>query len=313
MSLLLLFGPRAPFVPPPPPPEPPLPLPSTTANPTAPLYQRPTDYPTGPRAPSSAVGGFVVGQSPVGEQVLFPASPGVQRTIRSYLYWEYSDDDAMQAFVEAQNRLAQGYLDWFNQVGSQLAVYTSPVITGLLLDWIAQGIYGLRRPVLASGKNRFRGTFGTFGFGDHLVFAGGERVGSVVYYSTSDDYFKRILTWHFYKGDGKYFDVRWLKRRVMRFLLGADGTAPNIDNTYPVSVSFGPSSDVSIRIGAGTRVLKSGPLFGAFGFGSRMAYGLPVTAFTPGQTLAAAPTFQAAMASGVLEFPFQYTVTVTIG
>ena len=29
------------------------------------------------------------------------------------------------------------------------------------------------------------------------------------------------MTWHLYKGDGKTFNTRWLKRRVMRFLTGA--------------------------------------------------------------------------------------------
>ena len=42
--------------------------------------------------------------------------------------------------------------------------------------------------------------------------------------AVTDDVFKRILTWHFYKGDGKNFSVRWLKRRIWRFLQGANGT-----------------------------------------------------------------------------------------
>ena len=35
-----------------------------------------------------------------------------------------------------------------------------------------------------------------------------------------DDTYRRCLTWHYQKGDGKYFNIRWLKRRVMRFERG---------------------------------------------------------------------------------------------
>jgi hypothetical protein len=58
----------------------------------------------------------------------------LQQVIPSYLFLEYSDDQDLQAFVASFNSLAQGYLDWFRN--TPLGLYTSPNITGPLLDWI---------------------------------------------------------------------------------------------------------------------------------------------------------------------------------
>ena len=156
-----------------------------------------------------ADGPFIIGFTPSGEPVFSMDSPGVPKTIPSYLYTLYQDDDDLQAFVAEYNTLTQGYVDWFNQV--DLPIYTGPLIVGYFLDWVSMGLYGYVRPA-----------------------------------GTMDDVLKRSLTWHFYKGDGRYFDVRWLKRRVMRFLEGVDGTDQGTASTYDVSVVFAAGYSVTI-------------------------------------------------------------------
>ncbi|EFS0967437.1 hypothetical protein HYB28_002684, partial [Salmonella enterica] len=51
-----------------------------------------------------------------------------------------------------------------------------------------------------------------------------------------DDYFKRILTWNFYKGDGSHFCINWFKRRLARFIHGANGIDPPVQSTFDISV-----------------------------------------------------------------------------
>ena len=77
----------------------------------------------------------------------------------SYLYLQYQDDDNLQAFVDVYNSQAQEYLDWFYSIS--LPVYTSDTISGSLLDWVAQGLYGMPRPVLATGVNQNLGPYNT--------------------------------------------------------------------------------------------------------------------------------------------------------
>ena len=52
--------------------------------------------------------------------VLFPAVGAVPtwltKTIKSYLYFEYRNDDNCQAFVDAYNEMTQGYIDWFTSI-----------------------------------------------------------------------------------------------------------------------------------------------------------------------------------------------------
>lgn len=195
---------------------------------------------------SSLIGQFQIGISPIqGIPALPPAPVTIQKTIPAYLYVEYNDDDNVQAFIDAYNALTQSYLDWFNTIN--LPVYTSPTIIGALLDWVAQGLYGYARPVLSSGTSRIRGPLNTFAF-NTLPFNGRKNIVSSTITVTTDDIFKRCLTWNFYKGDGKTCSVAWLKRRVMRFLTGVNGTAGTFDNTYPISVGFTSSTQVTISI-----------------------------------------------------------------
>jgi hypothetical protein len=255
---------------------------------------------------------------PTPQEGTFPPDGPTTMTqvIPSYLYQQYADDDDLQAFVAAFNELAQSYVDWF--VDTPLAVYTSPSIVGTLLDWVAEGLYGMLRPALSSGTFLSRGPFNTYAYNtwplNQFQVLGPSNVTIV-----NDDVFKRILTWNLYRGDGIVFSIRWLKRRVMRFLIGANGSAPNVDDTSPVSVSVG-SGIISIRLSLGDRVITGGALFARLGFNGGghalqppVTLNMLVTIFVPGPSpLPLAPVLQEAIASGVLVLPFQYEYVVTI-
>jgi hypothetical protein len=257
------------------------------------VFQPPTPYPPAPQ-----LGTF----PPDGPTTLTAVIP-------SYLYQEYADDDDLQSFVAAYNGLAQGYVAWFASIG--LPVYTSPSISGALLDWVAEGVYGMIRPALSSGRNRDLGPLNTYPY-NTLPLNRRKLVGPQNVTATSDDVFKRIITWNFYKGDGNVFNVRWLKRRIMRFLIGENGTAPNVDQTYIISVTFGSGSVVSIRISIGTRTISAGALYNRFGF-NRMTYNALRTTFHPAADPPAfASIFKEAVDSGALILPFQFKFAVAI-
>ena len=155
----------------------------------------------------------------------------LQKVIPSYLYKEYEDDPSLQAFVDSFNALSQGYLDWFNQ--TPLGLYTSPFITGSLLDWIGQGVYGIRRPVLASQTSvRFAGynanPYNTIAYNAQYYSA--SQTASVA----NDDIYKRVLTWHTYRGDGMQFSMQWLKNRISRFINGVNGSDYPVLNDPPM-------------------------------------------------------------------------------
>jgi hypothetical protein len=207
-----------------------------------------------------------------------PAGPTtLLSTIQAYLYVQHNDDDDLQAWWMTQNAFSQGYLDSMNQLN--LPIYTNPAIAGALLDWVAQGIYGIARPVLPSGQSVLLGPINTW-TPNQIPINYSAVIGTSDFFETNDDIFKRIITWHFFKGDGKVFSIPWLKRRVMRFLVGANGAAPNIDNTYPVGVSI-DSSGVAIITLTGTDPTVS-------------------------------QIFQAAVEGGALELPFQFSWSVVI-
>jgi hypothetical protein len=232
----------------------------------------------------------------------------LKKVLPSYLYQEYNDDDNLQGFVAAQNEITQGDVDWFVNIG--LPVYTNPLIVGPLLDLVALGIYGMTRPALPSGYNRNIGPYNTFLF-NQLDFNQELIIGNQNYYATSDDIFKRILTWHLYKGDGKVFDVQWLKRRIMRFLFGVNGTDPPVDNTYPISVTFGVGGQVNISIGLGKRTVVGGAIYNMMDFNGAYFNELDTT-FDPGPAIPSALILKSAIASGALELPFQFTYVVNV-
>jgi hypothetical protein len=232
----------------------------------------------------------------------------VQGVLGSYLYAQYSDDDDLQAFVQAFNELAQEYVDWFNQIG--LPVYTGDLIAQALLDWVAGGLYGFTRPALPSGLNQDLGPLNTY-TPNQVALDQLTVIGPSNYAATSDDVFKRIITWHFFKGDGKVFNIQWLKRRVMRFLIGTNGTAPNVADTSRVSVTFGTNEEVSIGIVNGASSIFTAALLNNFALNT-VAPDQLTGAFTPFAAFPMAPVFQAAVEAGVLELPFQFDWVVTI-
>lgn len=208
----------------------------------------------------------------------FPGLPTtVQNVIKSYLYTQYADDDDLQAFVAAYNSMAQDYVAWFNAIN--LPVYTADTISGTLLDWVAEGLYGMKRPSLVSGSIPTTGPFNTLNL-DSEPFNYSDISVDPTYVATSDDTFKRILTWAFYKGDGRQFSIRWLKRRIFRFLRGANGVDVDVSDTYAISVAM-TGSTITITI-SGSLVDQN------------------------------ATIFQQAVASGAIELPFQFTYVVVV-
>lgn len=206
-----------------------------------------------------------------------PGPTTLQSTINAYLYVQYNDDQDLQAWWMTQNTFAQGYLDSMNQLN--LPIYTNPNIIGTLLDWVGQGIYDIARPVLPSGQSQLVGPLNTWTL-NQIPLNFSEVVGSSDFFATNDDIYKRIITWHFYKGDGRVFSIPWLKRRVMRFLIGANGAAPNIDQTYAIGVQISSGGAAVITL----------------------------TDTDP----TVSPIFQAAVEGGALELPFQFQWSVVI-
>lgn len=234
-----------------------------------------------------------------------PSGPTtLQDVIASYLYQEYSDDDDLQAFVIAFNDLAQQYVDIFN--GLNLPVYSG--LSGPLLDWVAQGLYGFTRPVLPSGRNRNIGPLNTYRF-NVLRLNQIKIIQPTQFYATTDDVFKRIMTWHLYRGDGRQFDIRWLKRRVQRFLTGINGTGGTTDQTYQVSITFGPDYEVDINLQS-TRIYATGGAFYNISRFNTSRFNQVNTRSVMIPVSPLAPIFKAAMDAGVLEMPWQITQTV---
>lgn len=232
---------------------------------------------------------------------------GLTETIPSYLYEEYNDDEDLLAFVAAYNIVAQEYTDWFNSL--QLPIYT--VQSGTLLDWVAEGIYGIERPSLSSGLSLFLGPFNTYDL-NGLEFNGQKIVGPSDITVTSDDIFKRIITWNEFRGDGNLFNARWLKRRIVRFLYGTDGVDPDLPTTYQISVSFGLNGQVNITFINGVRRITGAAIFNEFDLNGQPFNGIEskFQSFTP---LPNAGIFKEALLSGALQVPFQYTFIVNTG
>lgn len=178
-----------------------------------------------------------------------PTAPEVMSDIvPAYVYFQYQDDDDIQAFFSAYNGAAQYYLDWF--VGVNLPVYTG--LSGSLLDWVAAGLYGLIRPTLEQVGALAIGPFNTAAF-NTIPFNYFKPAVTSSFFVASDDIFQRIMTWYLFKGDGKYFTLKWLKRRVLRFIIGTNGSAPNVADTSQISITIA-SDIVTIDLTAVTGV-----------------------------------------------------------
>lgn len=219
----------------------------------------------------------------------------LQQIPPSYLYTQYSDDDSLQAFVQAYNGIMQGYLQWFND--TPLGLYTSPNINGTLLDWTAQGIYGVNRPVVSSSVKRVRGGFGsrnygTNPYGTHLVQISG--VASIA----NDDYYKRTLTWCLYQGDADNIDITWLKKRIARFLYGPDGSDVSADMLNMISIM--PNMMVP-NAGYATRSYGKKPAYGKIFMRSVKSVQLSIKM----PDIPSASVFIAFINQGILPMPIQ--------
>ncbi|WP_321913591.1 hypothetical protein [Paraburkholderia sp. J11-2] len=160
----------------------------------------------------------------------------LQQCIPSYLYWEYSDDQDLQAFVTSFNSITQGYTDWFNN--TPLGLYTSPNVTGPLLDWIGNGVYGIPRPVLSNQTSFVTAGYNSIPYNTMAPYDGSSFTSSGASSLASDDIYKRMMTWNLYRGDGQMFTMGWLKNRVNRFINGANGSDYEVLNDPPsISVS----------------------------------------------------------------------------
>lgn len=222
----------------------------------------------------------------------------IQNIIPSYLYQEYADDPDLPAFISTYNTLAQSYLSWDNSI--PLSVYTNDAINGVLLDWVALGAYGITRPSLSVSTGPVTyGIIGSFVIGFSPIY-------STTNYVADDDVFKKCLTWNLYWGDGRYCNIDWIKRRVRRFLDGANGTDPGISETYNISIVFGIGTLINIVILGGgvvhkpTSVPNTTPLNSWVPNGSNVSF-----LSTPPVTL-----LRSAIETGALQLPFQYRYQV---
>lgn len=226
----------------------------------------------------------------------------LQASLPAYPYLQYSDDDDISAFFTAYTQLAQSYLDWFN--ANPLSVYTNPSISGELLDWTGEGIYGMARPVISTQSTTTSGSLTTepltyLALTEYFVQTSGT---SVV---ATDDLYKRSLTWNLFSGDGKQMSVIWLRRRIARFLYGANGQ----------DFDVGYLSNISITQGY---LALSGPLTT-----EPLTYE-PLTAYVPSTTyargvldvtlpdVAASKSLIALLEQGILALPFQISLLISI-
>jgi hypothetical protein len=160
------------------------------------------------------------------------------KTIPSYLYWQYQNDPDIAAFVTVYNQDTQSIVDWFNSVN--LPIYTQ--LSGNLLDWVGQGVYGYPRPIIGSSKVlEIKGQINSYPT-TVLPISSAYELLSQITYTIPDGIYQRMLTWFFYKGDGEIFSIPWLKRRLYRFLYGINGTDATGPFTPTISVTFTDSS-----------------------------------------------------------------------
>lgn len=222
--------------------------------------------------------------------------------VPTYVYSQFADDPDIQAFFAGLNTTAQGYIDWFNQ--TPLSVYTSPNINGPLLDWIGQGIYDISRPVISTLMSRSYGAYNTLPY-NASSYRTRKHVNSGTAQTANDDIYKRVLTWYTYLGDGRQMSIMWLRRRVARFLFGANGADIPVDYLPQVSIA---------RSSTGFYGAFAGTTYNMHAYGSRKikrnpsARSLTIT-IPAGQN---SQTFQSLVNESYLALPFQVRFTVIV-
>ena len=200
----------------------------------------------------------------------------------SYPYQQYASDPNIPAFFDAFNGIAQGTLIAANFNGSlsdfnALNLPNYRIQNGDLLNWIGFGLYGEPRQSLPVFSNYAEGPLDTYAF-NVLEPNQYKNTTNDVFLPVSDDNYIRIIQWNNFKGDGYQFTVRWLKRRVWRFLTPFGYIYP--EQTYDISVVFTGPTTVDISV--------------------------PLASYPT------APILQAAIEARVVLLPFQYTFTLVI-
>jgi hypothetical protein len=230
------------------------------------------------------------------------ATQPLPNVVPTYVYGQFADDVDLQSLFDGVNTEAQGYLDWFNS--TPLSVYTSAYINGPLLDWIGQGIYGISRPVISTLSSRSYGAYNTTPY-NTKAYATRKRINSGTSTPADDDIYKRTLTWYMYLGDGRQMSIQWLRRRIARFLFGANGTDIPADYLQQVSIAraatgfSGAYGTVPYNTQAyATRKTKQ----------NLAARSLTIT--IPAGTIS--QTFQALVQEGYLALPFQVSFTIIV-
>lgn len=203
-------------------------------------------------------------------------------TMKAYLYTAYNDDDDVRAFFTAYNMISQQFYDWMQNVN--MPIFSGGYNAGDQLYWLVYGIYGVTPPSMVSSKKFTYGPYSRIIFND-MPYNKYKVESENTQIVTSDDVFKRILTWNFYKGDGFTFSATWLKRRVRRFLEGANGTDITNDQQWGVSVAFDGAGGITIALHS-----------------ANAAY----------IDLSFANIFKSAFDNNLLHMPFWASVTVTV-
>lgn len=162
----------------------------------------------------------------------------------AYLYDEYATDPDINAWWQSRNSLTQGYLNWWNS--TPLGLYTSNQVTGALLDWIGQGIYGLPRPIVSTERTGFTAGLNANPL-NSLALNGSIYSVSGIAEPASDGIYKQFLTWWLWRGDGMVMNTNWLKRRVMRFVTGVNGSDMAVGAVPPSIVVSGDTITITIQ------------------------------------------------------------------
>ena len=224
----------------------------------------------------------------------------------SYLYAQYQDDVTLSAFVDAYNSLAQSYLDWFND--TPLAIYVLSSINGTLLDWVGDNLYQVIRPAISNYSSTYRGA--------QVMEPTATRAQASATFSSSgsstlvsDDIYKRVLTWHHYKGDGMQASLTWLRRRVARFLYGSNGTDCDPSDYLVVDISYNSTITTGYQGGMNTFAMNTQGVNMLRETGASTSN--PITSINLPNT-SIGNTLYNLFSQGVLPVPFQANIEVTI-
>lgn len=227
--------------------------------------------------------------------------------ISSYMFTQYADDDEIRAFFTAYNQILQEIYGWMYD--TKLPIFIGNYLSGALLQWCVAGIYGQTIPTLTTSSSYVHGQYNATRY-NQLAFNQRQKTTKSNQVIVSDDIFKRILTWNYYKADGFHFTVPWLKRRIMRFLLGSMGTDIANDQHWAISVLFA-SSGMTITISKGYRRISKSAIFGKTRY-NRIRYNGINTYLISSSQYDFANIFSVAIQNGVLKLPFYTNVSVNI-